>query len=165
MNQEIEKLKADGFAGFVSVSKLRQSCNVIPDVKGVYVVLRLSEDAPHFLTVGTGGFFKGKCPNVAVDELKSNWVNDTHIVYIGKAGDPGRSATLRSRIRQYINFGMGKNVGHYGGRYIWQLSDASELVFAWKQLPDGYPSAVESQMIADFKLNHKLMRPFANLKD
>lgn len=164
MNIQIEQLKKNGFTGFVSVAKLRNSCAMIPDQRGIYVVIRNSTEAPSFLSCGTGGFFKMKDPNVPVSVLEANWVKDNPIVYIGKAGDPGKSSTLRKRIKQYIAFGEGKPVGHQGGCYIWQLKDAADLLFAWKALPDGFPTVEESKMIQQFKLENGGMRPFANRK-
>lgn len=159
MNTEIERLKSEGFMEFVSVDQLRNSCSVIPDEMGVYVVIRLSEEQPHFLTKGTGGFFKGKDPNVPISTLQSKWIDGSSIMYIGKAGDSGSSATLRSRLKQYIHFGEGKNVGHQGGCYIWHLDDAADLVFAWKPLPNGYPSAEERRMIQEYMLAHNRGTP------
>ena len=66
----------------------------------------------------TGEFFKGKNPNVVLDELKKNWIDDTLVVYIGKAGGGNSKATLKSRLRQYFGFGQGKSIGHWGGRLI-----------------------------------------------
>ena len=70
MNRQIEQLKKDGFTGFVSVASLRNSCNTVPKVRGVYIVLRTSPDAPSFVEPGTGGFHKGRNPNVSVAELR-----------------------------------------------------------------------------------------------
>lgn len=80
-------------------------------VPGVYLVIYLGDDKPLFCEVGTGGFFKGKNPNVSIQELNSNWIDGEHIVYIGKATE------LCRRLRQYMSFGQGKNIGHWGGRY------------------------------------------------
>lgn len=165
MNKEIEELKADGFIGFVSVAELRKSLNAVPEQRGVYVVLRMTDSAPTFLKVGTGGYFKGKDPNVEVSKLLSKWVDGSPLLYIGKAGGPGTDATLHSRIRQYIQFGEGKPVGHKGGRYIWQLADAADLVFAWKPLPDEIPLEVEKRMIREYKILHGMKFPFANLRE
>lgn len=165
MNEQIEQLKAEGFTGFVSVADLRNSCAGVPDVRGIYVVVRPSSDEPSFIFPGTGGFFKGKDPNVTVETLGKKWVKGQAVIYIGKAGDPGSNATLQKRIRQYIRFGEGKPVGHQGGCYIWQLADAADLLFAWKPLPDGNPSVEESKMIQEFKALNGGMRPFANRRD
>ena len=62
-----------------------------------------------------------------------------------------------------MRFGSGKNVGHYGGRYIWQLADSDDLVVCWKCVEDS--RRVEAAMIAEFKKNHNGKRPFANLQD
>lgn len=161
--EEIKKLKEQGFLGFLSVRELRLSTDIIPKIRGVYVVIRNKDNAPEFLIKGTGGFFKKKDPNVSIDELNNNWIEDSKIVYIGKGGDPGVDATLNSRIKQYLSFGKGGKVGHYGGRYIWQLSDAEDLILAWKTLPDEIPSEVETSMIEEFKRLHNGRRPFANL--
>ena len=149
-------MKDAGFKGFIPVSALRErGLKMIPDVPGVYMVLRVSEGAPEFLETGSGGHFKGKAPNVAVAELAANWVDGTPVVYIGKA------TSLRKRISQYVRFGQGKPVGHWGGRYIWQLADAPDLLFCWREV-DGDPDAVETELIRAFREVYG-SRPFANL--
>lgn len=161
-----EYLLAQGFGGFKTVGELMDGLKTaVPAQKGVYVVLRESVSAPQFLTKGTGGFFKGKDPNVPLAELEANWVTDTPILYIGKAGGTDSSATLQKRLCQYLRFGQGANVGHWGGRYIWQLADSRDLVVCWKGLFTDEPREVEQQMIADFKAAHAGKRPFANLTD
>lgn len=162
----LNKLKEKGFHGFISIQKLMEDDRCIPEKQGVYIVLRENTEIPDFLTKGTGGFFKGKNPNVAIEELKRNWVNDSPIIYIGKAGGGQTKATLKSRLEQYLRFGQGKAVGHQGGRYIWQLKDSLSLLICWKELPaEQDPREIEKQMIQDFKKNHGGQRPFANLKD
>ena len=128
---------------------------MIPELSGVYMVLRVSGQQPEFLEVGSGGHFKGKEPNVPVDVLKANWVKETPVLYIGKA------TSLRKRISQYLRFGQGKPVGHWGGRYIWQLADATQLLFCWMPV-DGNADAVETDMICRFRERYGC-RPFANL--
>lgn len=153
---EENKLKDAGFKGFIPVSQLRDGVlNMIPDVSGVYMVLRVSDEAPVFLEKGSGGYFKGKEPNVSVAELEANYVDGASVVYIGKA------TSLRKRIRAYIRFGQGKPVGHWGGRYIWQLADAPDLLFCWREV-DGDPDAVETELIRAFREAYG-SRPFANL--
>ncbi len=153
----IEDLKAAGFEGFKSVRELGCSRTAIPEGKGVYMVVRISDAAPKFLTVGTGGHFKGRNPNVSVNELEENWVEGTCVVYIGKA------TSLNKRIGQYLRFGGGANVGHWGGRFVWQLKDSQDLLFCWKSLYDGDPEEVEASMISEFRTIYGC-RPFANLK-
>lgn len=154
-----ERLMKDGFEGFVSVKDLKKDFKSggIPKVEGVYHVLRLKETKPVFLKKGTGGYHNGKEPNVSVDELRQNWIDEEPIVYIGKATE------LYKRIQQYIKFGSGKNVGHYGGRYIWQLADSDDLIVCWKCVDNS--RSTEVAMIADFKNSHNGKRPFANLQD
>ena len=166
MMKEIEKLRECGFKGFKTVRELINSCNDIPKEMGVYVVLRENESEPQFIKEGSGGFFKGKNPNVSFSELKTNWIDNEPVVYIGKAGGSKKSATLQTRLEQYMRFGQGENIGHWGGRYIWQLEDSKDLVVCWRTLPDDEdPREVERQMIAEFKTAHDGKRPFANLMD
>ncbi len=168
----IDDLKKAGFEGFCSVEKLRDDLSGIPAVAGVYMVVYQGNGMPEFLEVGTGGLFKGKNPNVAVSELKSNWVDGTCVVYIGKAGGvdaKGKKSNskLQKRISDYLDFGNGVSVGHWGGRLIWQIKDSKDLLFCWKAIPEhkSNPVEIEKELIADFKRQYGGKRPFANLRD
>jgi hypothetical protein len=158
---ELEEIKKEGFEGFKTMRELFNDNSIISKMKGVYMVLNLSKEK-EFLTVGTGGFFKGKNPNVSIQELKNNWVENAIVVYIGKAGGEGSGATLQSRLGQYFRFGQGKNVGHYGGRLIWQLKNSADLIVCWKELPTEDPRMVESELIRQFVSQYSKL-PFANL--
>lgn len=48
-----------------------------------------------FLTIGSGGHFRGK---------NTCFVDSAKVVYIGKA------TSLKSQLRQYFAFGQGKNI-------------------------------------------------------
>ena len=128
----IDDIKKAGFVGFKTMQELFVDSSQLPAIKGVYLVLNLDTKTPSYLQVGSGGHFKGKNPNVTIPELKSNWVDKTIVVYIGKAGSDTSSATLKSRLKQYFGFGQGKNIGHWGGRLIWQLATSNNLVVCWK---------------------------------
>lgn len=154
---EIKKYKEEGFTGFVKVSKLRHSLSVIPQAGGVYVVVRVSENKPTFLKEGTGGHFKGEDPNVTISELENNIVEGSPTMYIGKASN------LRKRIGQLLRFGAGANVGHWGGRYLWQIEDADDMLIAWQETPYIDPRTVEKSMLSDYVRYYGMM-PFANLK-
>jgi hypothetical protein len=154
---DIDDIKKAGFAGFKKMSDLFIDTSMLPDCNGVYLVLNIDNKAGDFLTVGSGGHFKGKNPNVSLTKLNSNWVENTKVVYIGKA------TSLRSRLRQFLSFGQGKNIGHYGGRLIWQLRYSKTLVVCWKSLATD-PREFEAGLIRQFKSIFGC-RPFANLKD
>jgi hypothetical protein len=159
---DIDDIKKNGFIGFKTVSELWTNNNSIPKIKGVYLVINPSYNFPEFIIPGVGGFFKGKNPNVSLIELKSNYVNNSKVVYIGKAGSPTGQATLHSRLGQYLRFGETKNVGHWGGRLIWQLKNHSELIFCWKPTPKADPREIEKKLLNEF-INQHGVRPFANL--
>ena len=129
---------------------------------GVYAVLRESIEAPEFLARSSGGCFKGKDPTVPVPVLEGAWVAESQVLYLGKAGHVDRGPSIRQRLTQYLDFGEGKPVGHWGGRYIWQLASSSGLLVAWRKTGSVEPRAAESALIAEFEaLTGKF--PFANL--
>ena len=157
---ELELLKEQGYEGFVSIGKLMSDNSFVPNSAGVYIVLVPTKTTPVFLAVGTGGHFKQRNPNVTIEELKSNWVGDSHIVYIGKA------TSLKKRLKQYMEFGQGKPVGHWGGRLIWQLADVKDFLVCWHTyVTEKLASDTESELIQKFKVEHNGHRPFANLRD
>lgn len=157
----IAELKNIGFKGFISIQEIIGNYNILPKQKGVYVLMR-SKEKPTFLTIGTGGYFKQREPNVSIEELRKNWVKDSPIIYIGKAGSENGSATLHSRLKQYFNFGQGKAVGHWGGRYVWQLEEPYNIIVCWMETPDTDPRLVEAELIKQFEKKYG-QRPFANL--
>jgi len=131
-------------------------------VKGVYMVLRPDNKIVEFVEKGTGGFFKGEDPNVAIMELKNSWIEEAQIIYIGKAGGFNSDATLNSRLKQYLSFGQGKKVGHKGGRYIWQIKNINDYIICWKELSFDEPRNIEIELLRIFKERfHNL--PFANI--
>lgn len=158
------ELKQSGFEGFLTIAQLKMNLSQIPLKQGVYVIIYPSSTPVQFLRIGTAGHFKDKDPNVSLSELESNWVPDTDIIYIGKAGGASSNATLQSRLTQYLEFGMGKKFGHWGGRFIWQIKDSDQLVVCWKPT-EKEAREVECEMIEQFKQKHGGKRPFANLAD
>ena len=73
---------------------------------------------------------------------------------------------MKTRLRQYRQFGMGVGLNHKGGRSIWQLADGDRLMVAWRQFPVTYDGLTtreaESGLIAAFQEAHAGMKPFAN---
>ncbi|RLD84403.1 MAG: hypothetical protein DRJ10_01305 [Bacteroidetes bacterium] len=158
----IEDLKRNGFKGFKKVNDLWNNRSDIPKEKGVYLVLDPNFNKPEYIIPGVGGFFKNRNPNVPNAELERNFVPNSLVVYIGKAGSLTGNATLHSRLGQYLRFGQGKKVGHWGGRYIWQLKKYQELIFCWKPTPGVEPRNVEVSIMNNYS-DQFYMRPFANL--
>lgn len=153
-------LRADGFVGFATFEALRQGeLAQVPDCPGAYVVLREKDDPPDYLERSIGGWFKGEDPTVRMSVLESKWLPGCHVVYIGKA------KSLTTRIGQYMKFGLGRNIGHRGGRYIWQLSDSAALVVAWKPCAEGETHAgAEAALVRRFKEEYGAL-PFANINE
>ncbi len=151
-----------GFSGFMSVKALREErLESVPAMPGVYVIIWPHESTPTFLGRSTAGPFKDRDPSLLVDEIVAAWVARSAVLYIGKAGGPGTRATLRSRLSAYLRHGQGRRASHWGGRAIWQLSDADALVVAWRVVDNADPRVVEREMLQSFVARHR-KRPFAN---
>lgn len=159
----IENITNEGFSGFVKIKDLIHNYTVVPNMKGIYLVLYLGHTAPEFLLKGTGAFFKGKNPNIEIIGLKNKWVNDTIVLYIGKTSGEEVEHTLQARVKHYLQFGQGKSVGYHGGRYIWQIKNSEDLVICWKPLEKDDPETIESELIREFVTKYGTV-PFANHK-
>ncbi len=120
------------------------------------MVLRDTDQPVAFLPESPAGWFKDRNPTVDPSQLTDQWVASSRCVYIGKAN------RLRQRIQQYIDFGRGQPVGHWGGRLIWQLADHTDLDIMWKPV-EGVAAEVESAMLAQFEHLHGRL-PFAYLR-
>ncbi len=149
------ELKRQGFKDWTTFAGLADQLSSIPRIGGVYVVTQPAEARPDFIAVNPGGRFKGQDPSVGADALSSNWADGAEVVYIGKADD------LRRRLREFMHFGAGAPIGHWGGRLIWQLARSAELLVAWRETPGQVPKEVEGQMIGKFRKEYG-KPPFAN---
>jgi len=151
----VDGLKARGFVGFVRArDAYLDRCAAVPAQPGTYVVLRTGAAAPEIVSRSRGGYFKGKDPTAPAEVLRERLITSTPTMYIGKAD------ILQRRIRQLLDFGNGKPVGHYGGRYLWQVADADDYLIAWRLEAD--PRAGESALLEDFVTEFGSL-PFANL--
>ena len=164
----IEQIRNEGFIGFRTTGDLYECSNYVPDERGIYMVIYPYGSLPKFMVKGTGGYFKKKDPNMDLDYLINRWVKETPVLYIGQAGGIRKAkwsdATLRKRITAYVKFGNGHDVGHYGGRLIWQIPNNAKLIVCWKPLPNKIadPRQVEKDIIGMFEDIYE-KRPFANI--
>jgi hypothetical protein len=162
MFESMASLRAAGFVGFVKVTELLESgFGAVPAAPGIYVVVRDVAHMPVFLVASPAGWLKGRDPSLPATELETRWLQDTAVLYLGKAGGAGTRATLRTRLSAYLRHGSGSRSPHWGGRAIWQLEDAADLLVAWRVLLDEEPRAVERASLVAF-LHQYGQRPFAN---
>ncbi|MBI2776623.1 MAG: hypothetical protein HYX57_05065 [Chloroflexi bacterium] len=154
---DLPSLREAGFDGFERVRDLLApgGLRALPRDPGVYVVIRDSTSHPRFIDPGTGGWFKATDPNVRVAALRSKWIDGVPVVYIGMA------SSIRSRIGQLVRFGVGRPVGHKGGRFLWQLADSLDLLVAWQGDPD--PFRKERELLGAFADAYGALT-FANLR-
>lgn len=155
-----------GFTGWVTFSALKsESYRQIPtEAHGVYVVLRGTSDPPRYARRNPAGRFRGD-PTVTPSRLSANWVDGARTVYIGKADPRQRSPhALRTRLKEFAVFGDGGTSRHWGGRLVFQLSDAADLLVAWMPTPGERAKDVEDWLIAEFRRCYG-KPPFANHPD
>lgn len=143
-----------GFEGFVPLRRLPRRPEAIPSMSGVYAVLRARGAPAEFLDESVGGRFKGRDPGVRQPTLVGAWIDGVATVYLGRA------RLLRRRVDELARFGRGEPVGHWGGRYLWQLSDHDDLLVAWQQTADF--AFREAALLDEFRAAHGAL-PFANL--
>ncbi|WP_448810381.1 hypothetical protein [Agromyces bauzanensis] len=156
-----ESLRTDGFEGFLPFAALPQAG--VPKLPGVYVVLRAPGDRPQFLERSIAGWFKGKDSTVDVGVLRDAWIDDSEILYIGRANWGKSEDGLRRRLSEYRRHGEGKPVGHRGGEYIWQIANSDRLLVCWKTTSDDEVKALEARLIDEFEAAFGRW-PFANRK-
>ena len=153
----------DGFEGGLPICDLLENVSQIPDIRGVYVVGTRDRSHLNPKDVSTAHKYKGRNPSVNRRDLQKLLDDSSsEILYIGKAGGAPYKTTLRKRIGDYLAFGVGKSRPHWGGRYIWQLEEASQLLVFWRKEPVQEPRTVEKQLIQSHKDKFGC-RPFANL--
>lgn len=165
-------LLARGFQGFHTIESLRASLPalaLVPSEPGVYAVLKSDDPAsptraiePTFLEVSPGGHFKRKDPTVPVAQLRDGWCADATVLYFGQTGARTSAATLRSRLKQLLQFGSGQPVGHWGGRLLWQVPSIEQALIAWLPSSTQDPEELKGRLIAEFAELHG-KRPLANL--
>jgi hypothetical protein len=141
-------LESVGFHGFVPLIGL--DLTGVPQRRGIYAIVRQSVTMPSF--VATNPVVKKRL--YSVDALMQKWIPASSVVYIGKA-EPvnGLSDRLRAFSRMASN--------HSGGRAIWQLTDAAELLVGWLETPDNVAEMVEKSYLRAFRDAHGGL-PFAN---
>jgi hypothetical protein len=127
----------------------------VASTAGVYMVPSPTAP-PRFTDESVGGRFKDRDPSVPTAVLETKWVQGAPVLYIGKADQ------LRRRIREFCAFGAGSKIGHWGGRYIWQLEGCQELIVAWVPTPGEDPREVERLLLKEFESEFASL-PFANL--
>lgn len=159
MRIDLEELGFEGFVPFAALPEV-----AVPSGPGVYAVVRPGFRPPRFLEISPAGRHRDRDPTVDVETLRAAWVPAVETLYLGKA-TPGRDGRrgLRRRLDEYRRHGAGEPVGHWGGRYVWQLEDAAELLVAWAETSDADAGVVESRLIAAFEAQTRRL-PFANLR-
>lgn len=163
-----QALQAVGFTGWVTIQWLRETdLTDVPSTPGVYIIYQTGDAPPRFLGRSPAGWFKAEDPTVPVERLQAEWVPDARVLDIGKAArrSHGRKINaLRERLGEYLRYGAGEAIAHRGGRLIWQLASADQLLVAWHEVTWAETArSYEKRLLAHFAGLHGGRRPFANL--
>jgi len=157
-------LEAEGFEGFFTVEQLyAEGCEGLPNEPGVYAIIRESLAAPEFLLNSVAPIYRGQSPTQPIATLNERWVPGAQVLYFGRARGPGVRSLLRQRVKRLLRFGNGRVVGHWGGRFIWQLRDHAAFRVAWKTTHAEDADPTEARLQNLFREYYGAL-PFANLQ-
>jgi hypothetical protein len=118
-------------------------------------------EAVKFRQSSPAGRYRGIDPTQSTEFLRTRWIEGAEVLYIGKT-----DVTLRDRISRLLRFGAGKPIAGYGGRLVWQLADADDLAFAWRELGRNAnlrPADLKRSLIVEFRHQNGDRPPFANI--
>jgi len=103
------------------------NCGQIPDSAGIYRIVAPEGMQIRFLDTATNT----AAPLYLAEDLRNRYekCRNRSILYIGKAG--GKRG-LRQRLRQYMNYGWNQASNHKGGRAIWQMEHAGQLLVEYE---------------------------------
>lgn len=137
-----------GFKGFVPLLGLDRE--LLPTHRGVYSVFRESSSRPTF--IDSNVITRRKA--YGVGRLSDKWIDEQAVVYIGMA-EPKDG--LYGRLGDFSK----QSSSHTGGRALWQLADAADLIVAWVETSEHVAEVVEKAYLRAFKEAHG-QYPFAN---
>jgi predicted 3-demethylubiquinone-9 3-methyltransferase (glyoxalase superfamily) len=150
-----EGLRANGFDGFGPLSDF--DLETVPDVPGVYLILRDEVDEPAFLATSRAAHFKGRDPSLPLARVRDRWVPGAAVLYVG------RTKHLSRRIDELRRFGGGEPIAHWGGRLVWQLADSADLRIAWRPAGEQDLDAARTSLLGSFRDTYQSL-PYANLR-
>lgn len=133
---------------------LCNGCKNIPEEPGIYWVFAPEGMPIHFHTKS----YHPKAKLYPIKKLRDKFetCTDHRVLYIGKA--EGRRG-LRQRLKQYMAYGQGRGMVHQGGRAIWQIENADQLLLAYEVCE--HPGLREHQLLQAYR-NKNHTYPLAN---
>lgn len=130
------------------------SCAEIPDQTGVYFVLVPQGMDIRFRSTAVNCHAPFYGENILRDKYRK--CGNKTVLYIGKAS--GKKG-LRQRLRQYMKYGWNEAVNHKGGRAIWQIEHAENLVLSYEVCAEA--DEREHSLLKEFRKKYNTL-PLAN---
>lgn len=127
----------------------------LPNLPGVYVVLRTDNAPPSFIADSPSGRRNGVDHSLPTEELHTHWLDSSPALYIGTA------TSIQKRVGAYRRNGEGGSARHWGGARLWQLTNARDCPVSWIETPGLDPETVESVLLESFKRQYASY-PYAN---
>ncbi len=119
-------------------------CKEVPKDNGIYRVLVPDGMKIVFRSIAIN-VHAPLYPAEVLQEKFSKCKNKT-VLYIGKAS--GRKG-LRQRLKQYMKYGWNEAVNHKGGRAIWQIEGADQLLLQFECCEDA--DEVEHRLLREYQ--------------
>lgn len=133
----------------------KTGCSFIPEKSGVYRVTwpgyNSLELKSHLVNTSAPPY------DVELLQKKYESCRNRKLLYIGKAG--GKRG-LKQRLRQYVLYGYNESKIHKGGRAVWQIEDAQELLVEYACVDN--PEEAEKLLLGEYKYQNNGVLPLAN---
>lgn len=130
------------------------SCAEIPDKTGVYFVLVPQGMDIRFRPTAVNRHAPFYGEDVLLEKYRK--CGNKTIPYIGKAS--GKKG-LHQRLRQYMKYGWNEAVNHKGGRAIWQIEHAENLLLTYEACEEA--DVREHSLLKEFRDKYDTL-PLAN---
>lgn len=161
-NDDIRKYLKNG----KQIKELLNNYSSLPKSSGIYIVTTEEDENVEFLDTTTAitEYIKdGQVKNLLYDKAKlaeKYSKGNKKVLYIGKA--ECKNGGLQKRIKQLLDYALGKNKIHRGGRALWQIKDWDKLILYYYELDCA--KAKENELLCLHKIEYSVF-PVANWRE
>ncbi len=154
-----QHLVAYGFQGFTKLCFLQEAfLKQVPEQPGLFAILRKDDADPGFLELPEARALPPSAWRIDTASLRSRWIVDASVLYLGEASQASREHSLRDAIRQLCwpsKHQTSPLTRH--GQLVWYVRGSQEFEAAWCVAP----THSFDQLLEEFEGAHGAV-PFAN---